>query len=322
MPPSDLERLNIVQPAQHSNNSHDLLFSQAYPDLAAQLDLWKNLPSINSNEPIAQRHETLENAAKSITEEEEEEARSPVSGEKAVHDGHVNVVTPANVPVTPDSNNSVAAQSASIFDIDSLLNSLGIDAVAAHTSQLQREPATIIITPSLTRLLVLPPSNNPAFGVGLPHYIVGAAAPLSFSRPTSIPSSEPNVPTAKRARTRRVSVTRTESPNSREEGLPPNLNLSPAKDSDKRRRNTAASARFRLKKKEREAALEGKVKELKTKMNELENECEDLQRENGWLRGLIIDVTGSPQGPTSTDLTVSSHPPLSTESKRRSERCS
>ncbi|KAI0339951.1 hypothetical protein BDW22DRAFT_1296185, partial [Trametopsis cervina] len=57
---------------------------------------------------------------------------------------------------------------------------------------------------------------------------------------------------------------------------------------DKRRRNTAASARFRLKKKEREAALEKKAKELETRVGELEKECEALRRENGWLKGLVV----------------------------------
>ncbi|KAF8184943.1 hypothetical protein K438DRAFT_1436340, partial [Mycena galopus ATCC 62051] len=57
---------------------------------------------------------------------------------------------------------------------------------------------------------------------------------------------------------------------------------------DKRRRNTAASARFRLKKKEREAALETRAKELEGRVNELERECEGLRRENGWLKGLVV----------------------------------
>jgi hypothetical protein len=304
MSPSNLQGLNIVQSAQHSSNSHDLLLSQVYPDFAAQLDLWKNL-AFNSDEPIAPRHEEHENAAKSLMEEEEEEAQSPVSGEKAVHDDHVEIVTPANVPVIPNPSNSVTAQSASLFDIDSFLNSLGIDTFAAHTSQLQRQSTTI--PPSLAQLLVLRPSYIPAIGADLPQYIVDAVAPLPFTRPTSIPSEEPNVSTAKRARTRRVSVTST---NSNEEGLPPNLNLSPAED--KRRRNTVASARFRLKKKEREAALEGKAKELETRVNKLERECEDLRRENGWLKGLVVGVTGAAQGPTSTGVAVYSLPPLTT----------
>jgi hypothetical protein len=116
-----------------------------------------------------------------------------------------------------------------------------------------------------------------------------------------------------------MSVASTDSPDFREESLPPNSHLSPAED--KRRRNTAASARFRLKKKEREAALEGKAKELETKVNELERECEGLRRENGWLKGLVVGVTGAAQGPTGTGLTVAS-PPVTTAkigSKRRRE---
>jgi len=66
---------------------------------------------------------------------------------------------------------------------------------------------------------------------------------------------------------------------------------------DKRRRNTAASARFRLKKKEREAALEKKAKELEVKVSGLEKECEGLRRENGWLKGLVVGVTGGVAAP-------------------------
>jgi len=69
---------------------------------------------------------------------------------------------------------------------------------------------------------------------------------------------------------------------------------------DKRRRNTAASARFRAKKKEREAALEKKSKELESKVSELERECESLRRENGWLKGLVVGVTGASAGATSS----------------------
>jgi hypothetical protein len=317
MPPSNLQGLNIVHPAQNSGDSHDLLLGQAYPDLTAQLDLWTNL-AFDSDEPLGPRHEEHKNSAKSITEEEEEEeARSPVTGEKAVHDGHVNVVTPANVPVNQNLNHSATAQSANLFDINSFLNSFGIDAFTAHPSQLQRQPTSI--SPSLAQLLALNLPHVPAFGAGSPQYIVDAAPPPSFAHRASIPEEEPYVPMAKRARTRRVSVTSAESPDFREESLPPNPNLSPAED--KRRRNTAASARFRLKKKEREAALEGKAKELETKVNELERECEGLRRENGWLKGLVVGVTGAAQGPT-TGITVSSPPPLTTTttgSKRRRE---
>ncbi|GAA5832633.1 hypothetical protein JCM3766R1_004273 [Sporobolomyces carnicolor] len=62
-------------------------------------------------------------------------------------------------------------------------------------------------------------------------------------------------------------------------------------EEDKRRRNTAASARFRVKKKQREQALEQTAKELRDRVAELEKDVETLRTENGWLRGLITDKT-------------------------------
>ncbi|GAA6020421.1 hypothetical protein JCM11491_000238 [Sporobolomyces phaffii] len=64
-----------------------------------------------------------------------------------------------------------------------------------------------------------------------------------------------------------------------------------AVEEDKRRRNTAASARFRVKKKQREQALEQTAKELRDRVAALEKDVETLRTENGWLRGLITDKT-------------------------------
>ncbi|PWY97319.1 hypothetical protein BCV70DRAFT_68657 [Testicularia cyperi] len=58
-------------------------------------------------------------------------------------------------------------------------------------------------------------------------------------------------------------------------------------EEDKRRRNTAASARFRIKKKQREAALEQAAKELQQRLADLETENARLRTENGWLKSLI-----------------------------------
>ncbi|GAA6055455.1 hypothetical protein JCM3770_002835 [Rhodotorula araucariae] len=60
-------------------------------------------------------------------------------------------------------------------------------------------------------------------------------------------------------------------------------------EEDKRRRNTAASARFRVKKKQREQALEQTAKELKERVAILEKEVDTLRTENGWLRSLVVD---------------------------------
>ncbi|KAL8637498.1 MAG: hypothetical protein Q9226_009115 [Calogaya cf. arnoldii] len=65
-----------------------------------------------------------------------------------------------------------------------------------------------------------------------------------------------------------------------------------AAEEDKRRRNTAASARFRVKKKQREAALEQKAKELNDKTSTLEQRIGQLQTENEWLKSLITEKKG------------------------------
>ncbi|KAJ7785912.1 hypothetical protein B0H16DRAFT_1488448 [Mycena metata] len=57
---------------------------------------------------------------------------------------------------------------------------------------------------------------------------------------------------------------------------------------DKRRRNTAASARFRIKKKQRTLDLERSVSDLTGRAEELEREASDLRRENGWLKEIVM----------------------------------
>ncbi|CUA66959.1 hypothetical protein RSOLAG22IIIB_02867 [Rhizoctonia solani] len=57
---------------------------------------------------------------------------------------------------------------------------------------------------------------------------------------------------------------------------------------DKRRRNTAASARFRVKKKQRTMELERALVELEGRADALEKEAVELRRENGWLKEMVI----------------------------------
>lgn len=65
-----------------------------------------------------------------------------------------------------------------------------------------------------------------------------------------------------------------------------------AAEEDKRRRNTAASARFRVKKKMREQALEKTVKETTDKNTALEARVTALELENQWLKNLITEKNG------------------------------
>jgi hypothetical protein len=77
-------------------------------------------------------------------------------------------------------------------------------------------------------------------------------------------------------------------------------NLSPedksrlAAEEDKRRRNTAASARFRVKKKQREQALERNVKEINDRNSKLEAKVTQLEMENKWLKDLITEKNAAP----------------------------
>lgn len=79
-------------------------------------------------------------------------------------------------------------------------------------------------------------------------------------------------------------------------------------EEDKRRRNTAASARFRVKKKMREQALEQTAKELESRVRDLEEENSRLSTENGWLKSLItIRPGGGPPGSANSSAHGSAH---------------
>ncbi|KAK3371587.1 hypothetical protein B0T24DRAFT_325789 [Lasiosphaeria ovina] len=65
-----------------------------------------------------------------------------------------------------------------------------------------------------------------------------------------------------------------------------------AAEEDKRKRNTAASARFRIKKKQREQALEKSAKEMTDKVTMLESRISALETENKWLKSLVTEKHG------------------------------
>lgn len=73
---------------------------------------------------------------------------------------------------------------------------------------------------------------------------------------------------------------------------PNDENARHAAEEDKRRRNTAASARFRIKKKQREQALEKTAKEMTERVSVLETRIQQLETENTWLKGLITEKNG------------------------------
>ncbi|KAI8580794.1 hypothetical protein K450DRAFT_279733 [Umbelopsis ramanniana AG] len=72
-------------------------------------------------------------------------------------------------------------------------------------------------------------------------------------------------------------------------------------DDDKRRRNTAASARFRIKKKQREQALERTAKEMTEKSDRLESRVKELELEIKWLRSLLLEKDSRQSETTDSD---------------------
>lgn len=60
-------------------------------------------------------------------------------------------------------------------------------------------------------------------------------------------------------------------------------------EEDRRRRNTAASARFRMKKKQREQTLEKSVHETTERNAALEARVAQLEMENRWLKNLLTE---------------------------------
>ena len=109
------------------------------------------------------------------------------------------------------------------------------------------------------------------------------SSPISASQsaaPTQAPISSPKSSTPKRKPTHKPT------PLSVEEASQVNA------DEDKRRRNTAASARFRVKKKLREQTLEKSVKETTDKNTALEARVTALELENQWLKNLITEKNG------------------------------
>ena len=64
----------------------------------------------------------------------------------------------------------------------------------------------------------------------------------------------------------------------------------------KRLRNTAASARFRARKKLREQRLERSARERKEKLAALEARIRELEAENKWLKSLAIEKYNTKEG--------------------------
>ena len=299
MPPSNLQGLNEIDtttsPKSYSSDSRDLLNFPTYSDFNAQLDLWTNI-SFESDDHLLRKGDSSRPGRRKTPSDDgdDDEAAAKESDLLYPGDAHENVVTGIPLPIqnSPPAPASGTRQNQNQLDLAAILTSFGVNPLGIQLQQqLQLQPPTVAgstLPPnmqSLAQLLSLPLSTSPQAQTPIPPSPASDASPQLNKQP----------PAPKRARVSKSSSTDTgDSPTDTSNEYNPNP-LGPAED--KRRRNTAASARFRLKKKEREAALEKKAKELEVKVSELEKECEGLRRENGWLKGLVVGVTGGVAAP-------------------------
>jgi len=136
-------------------------------------------------------------------------------------------------------------------------------------------------------------------GVVAPHPAAASAVPLNVP-PTVAPAPAQSVSptTPATAAPKRKNTQKVPQPS-------PEEALRDVADEDKRRRNTAASARFRVKKKMREQALERTVKETNDKNDALEARVSQLELENHWLRGLIMEKNGTEERNEQSEKAIS-----------------
>ena len=309
MPPSNLQGLNEIETTTtrkpYSSDSRDLLNFPNYSDFNAQLDLWTTISFESEDHLLRKGDSSRSGERKSPGGEGDDDESSKESDVLYPGDAHENVVTgiPLSTQNTPQTPASGSRQIQQPLDLAALLGSFGVN------------PLGIQLQQQLQQQLQL--QQSAPTGPTVPPNMQGLAQLLSLPLPTSsqaqtvIPTSpasdvqgqlnRQSPPTPKRARVTKSPIDTGSTPSD----SPSEYNSTPLNPAeDKRRRNTAASARFRLKKKEREAALEKRAKELEVKVSELEKECEGLRRENGWLKGLVVGVTGVAAPPHLSSLDI------------------
>lgn len=296
MAPLNLQGLNVVHTSSDSAQAdlQDSLVSP-FPDFSAHLDLWTNLTFDTSDDALI--HQRLRRKSSDTFDDD---TRSPPPLDPPTHDSHENAGPPAPVQVNHQADPNMPALQ---FDLNTLLTTFGVNPFmvqpgpSQHQHQQQQHPPSLpqapANMPSLAQLFAMHTAQGGALNIPPPPPPVIPAQPASHMSPSPAPSvvASASQPATKRARKNTMSdtsdVSAAQSP--QDMSSPASANAA----EDKRRRNTAASARFRLKKKEREAALERRAKELEERVGELERECEGLRRENGWLKGLVVGVTGA-----------------------------
>ncbi|ONH68783.1 Transcription factor zip1 [Cyberlindnera fabianii] len=179
------------------------------------------------------------------------------------------------VPVPPGAKSSLIAAG---------LSTTQIDALAALIAQHEQTKSQSTVASLATSFANPPPALN---GINLSNSLGSSSSELNSLTQTILGN-------AKAATALKNSGN--SSDNSRHNsvgdlGQLPDLKVEPTGDPeiDKRKRNTAASARFRIKKKLKEQQLERSVRELTELTMTLEKKIQTLEMENRLLRNLVVE---------------------------------
>jgi len=302
MASSNLQGLNLIHPESPPSNlsdAQDLLSTPLFSDFANHLDLWTNI-SFASDEPFVSAQDRELKAA-------ETEAHADSLARKQAAHSVTTVPTPS-----PATAAAAPPPQQPSFDFNRFLAEFGLSANAEGVLPNGVSIAGIsqpgFIAPAAIATSALP--------------VTAPASAASTAAPTRAPSEAPAPKRARTSKAQTPAPTSTPSESSSEgakfPSSQPDLSTPLNAAEDKRRRNTAASARFRLKKKEREAALDARAQALEDRVTSLERECEGLRRENGWLRGLVVGVTGGVL-PTMNDAPIGAPAPPIAEKRKRDE---
>ncbi|KAK9461745.1 uncharacterized protein V1516DRAFT_672840 [Lipomyces oligophaga] len=164
--------------------------------------------------------------------------------------------TAANTPVAPTSEFDFLAPSYIDYELPIIPTASGVAASSAETRR-EMTYGQQVIHPSGIHFPATPAGSS-----------VTGLAPTPPSRGNSTPSLKRSSSTATLSQDEQSRI---------------------AAEEDKRRRNTAASARFRIKKKQREQQMEQTAKELQDKVQQLEAKVLQLEMENKWLKNIVVE---------------------------------
>ncbi|KAI0304671.1 hypothetical protein BC826DRAFT_1100475 [Russula brevipes] len=300
-----LRMLNVdSEPSTPASTSTPTYLSP--PSLQAELDLWNLLTSSlgmdkrsqpRSQPPTGSTRRGRPNSAHHSANVPSTQASAVPSSSSATFQSHTGGWHPQQPSVPPSGPGNLEEVARALRTIQDAYPVL-VQSMAHHQQGLSRDlnqvPSAVPPQPSsqLPWPLTQPPTSH---GIGVPQY-PQAFGPLFPSGgnypPASAPYPTPQISTPITT-TPGESSFQTFTPAQGQEGAPVDTE---ATAEEKRRRNTAASARFRVKKKIRTHNLEHTVSDLTGRVDELEQEAADLRRENGWLKEIVMLKSGTVRG--------------------------